>query len=270
MAITSEEMAASVTVSEAAETATAVEKSMEKKDRLVKISYLVAGLLGLASLFGFMRWYEGAFAVSSGLDAFSPEYRLYWLNLLYAELSLLPVLFTALVVYLWRTRDRDLAALHPRTEVKRIFCLVICLMCYAFALYWGLSFFTEQGGVWHQIMMRDTNFTPSHIVRTYLSYPVFVIVGMGAFMYARTRLPLFAKGHSLAFLLATVGPFMIIPNVGFSEWGHTYWFMEELFVGPMNYGYVIFGWFTLGLMGVLTQILGRCREIWGDLVKDCT
>jgi len=50
-----------------------------------------------------------------------------------------------------------------------------------------------------------------------------------------------------------VGPFMILPNVGLNEWGHTFWFMEELFVAPLHYGFVIFGWLALAVMGALTQ-----------------
>jgi methane/ammonia monooxygenase subunit C len=54
---------------------------------------------------------------------------------------------------------------------------------------------------------------------------------------------------------------MIFPNVGFNEWGHTFWFMEELFVAPLHGGFVFFGWFSLAVSGVSLQILGRVAEL---------
>ncbi len=43
-----------------------------------------------------------------------------------------------------------------------------------------------------------------------MSYPIYSIMGVGSFFYAKTCLPYFSKGYSLAFLILTIGPFMII------------------------------------------------------------
>jgi methane/ammonia monooxygenase subunit C len=48
---------------------------------------------------------------------------------------------------------------------------------------------------------------------------------------------------------------MILPNVGLNEWGHTFWFMEELFVAPLHYGFVVFGWTGLAIMGVISLVV---------------
>ena len=56
---------------------------------------------------------------------------------------------------------------------------------------------------------------------------------------------------------------MILPNVGLNEWGHTFWFMEELFVAPLHYGFVIFGWLALAIMGVLLQLLLNVDRLLG-------
>ena len=61
---------------------------------------------------------------------------------------------------------------------------------------------------------------------------------------------------NLMYLIAVIGPFMILPNVGLNEWGHTFWFMEELFVAPLHYGFVFFGWAALAVMGVVnTEVM---------------
>ncbi len=167
---------------------------------------------------------------------------------------------------LWKTRDRNLAAITPREELSRNITHLVWLFAYAWAIYWGASYFTEQDGTWHQTIVRDTDFTPSHIIEFYLSYPIYIITGFGAFLYAKTRLPYFANGLSLPYLIAVVGPFMILPNVGLNEWGHTFWFMEELFVAPLHYGFVIFGWLALSIMGVLLQVFGSFANLIGKQV----
>jgi methane/ammonia monooxygenase subunit C len=111
--------------------------------------------------------------------------------------------------------------------------------------------------------VRDTDFTPSHIIEFYLSYPIYIITGFASFLYAKTRLPYFSEGVSLPYLILVVGPFMILPNVGLNEWGHTFWFMEELFVAPLHYGFVIFGWLALAVMGTLTQTFYSFTKLIG-------
>jgi methane/ammonia monooxygenase subunit C len=92
---------------------------------------------------------------------------------------------------------------------------------------------------------------------------LFVVLGVGAYFYATTRLPAFAKGFSLPFVIFVIGTFMAIPNVGFNEWGHTFWYMDEGFAGPLHWGFVVFGWMALGAFGVSLQILARLRDLFG-------
>lgn len=221
-----------------------------------------------------VRWYEGVYGWSAGLDAFAPEFEKYWMNFLYTEIVLEVTTAALLWGYLWRTRDRNLDALAPREELRRNITHLIWLVAYAWAIYWGASYFTEQDGTWHQTIVRDTDFTPSHIIEFYLSYPIYIITGYAAMIYAHTRLPYFdyrKKGLSLPYLITVVGPFMILPNVGLNEWGHTFWFMEELFVAPLHYGFVFFGWFALSILGLLLQVFASFanligRELCGESV----
>jgi methane/ammonia monooxygenase subunit C len=87
-------------------------------------------------------------------------------------------------------------------------------------------------------------------------------------MYGRTRIPMFANKISVAFLMFFAGPFMIFPNIGLNEWGHTFWFMEELFTAPLHWGFVFFGWFALAVFGVTLQVLGRVIELSKEFEKD--
>ena len=109
---------------------------------------------------------------------------------------------------------------------------------YTFAVYWAGSYFAEQDNSWHQVSIRDTPFTANHIIEFYFNFPFYVLLGGSAWLYARTRLPLYAKGISLPLTLAVIGPFMIFVSVGFNEWGHTFWFREEFFAAPIHWGFV--------------------------------
>lgn len=213
------------------------------------------GLLGVFSLMLAYRLYQQVFAFKAGLDATSAEFDTYWMTLLKVELVVLVSSWIGLWSWLWFTRDRNLSSLRPREEIRRYVNLVLFIFIYAFAVYWTGSFFAEQDASWHQTVVRDTSFTPSHIVLFYGTMPLFVLFGVGSLLYAMTRLPKFADRLSLPFMLAVGGPFLILPNLGFNEWGHAFWMMEEFFSAPLHWGFVVLGWSVLALGGLLVQII---------------
>jgi len=217
----------------------------------------------LAAIVIGLRFYEQAFGWSKGLDSFSEEYRLFWNSLLVFAIPADLVVAIVIGAYCWRTRDRSLNTIAPAEEVRRHHVLSQLLAVYGLALFVGLSFFTEQTAVWHMSVVRDSDFTPSNIVTFYIAYPMFVVCGVAAYTYAVTRLPAFSNGFSLPFGILLVGTFMTIPNVGFNEWGHTFWSLDEGFASPLHWGFAFFGWMALGCFGVVLQILARLRELMG-------
>jgi methane/ammonia monooxygenase subunit C len=243
-------------------------EQVAKSDTIVNYWPYYWAMIALFVFYVSIRIYEQYFGWKAGLDSFSPEFQTYWLNLMWTELPLEFIAFCGIGGYLWKTRDRNIDAVTPREEMRRLLNVVGWLSVYAFTVYWGASYFTEQDGTWHQTVIRDTDFTPSHILEFYLSYPIYIIAGWGSFMYARTRVPMFAKKISLNFLIFFIGPFMIFPNVGLNEWGHTFWFMEELFTAPLHWGFVFFGWFALAVFGTVCQVFDRIIELSKEFEKD--
>jgi len=230
-----------------------------------------AGLFGLAGVFLLMaayRTYQQIFAFSAGLDSTAPEFDTYWMNLLKGELVLLVCSWIGTWSYIWLTRDRNLSALKPREEMRRYFRLVMFLLVYAFCVYFTGSFFGEEDASWHQTVVRDTSFTPSHIILFYGTVPLYILFGVGSFLYAMTRLPRFAERISIPFAIAVAGPFLILPNLGYNEFGHAFWLMEEYFSAPLHWGFVVLGWSVLALGGVLLQIAQHIYELMGRLEKE--
>ena len=219
-------------------------------------------MTAIAALYIAARLYQQAFGFSKGLDATAPDFSTYWMTFFKIET---PVLYAACLLnwaYLIFTRDRNLAALAPADELRRYFVLTTWLVVYSWTFFWTGSFFADGDGVWHQTTLRDTPLTPSHIVLFYGTIPVYLFVGVGSFLYAMTRIPAFCRGISLMHVFAVTGPFLILPNLGFNEWGHAYWMTEEIFSHPLHWGFVVLGWNALALAGVLMQIISRFRELF--------
>jgi len=239
------------------------------KERSVFNPRLALGtMVGITLLMAAYRIYQQIFAWSAGLDSTDPAFETYWMNLLKGELVLLVCSWVGLWSWLWVTRDRNLAALKPRDEIRRYFNLVLYILVYAFCVYFTGSFFAEMDATWHQTVVRDTAFTPSHVILFYGTIPLYILFGVGAFLYSVTRLPRFAERLSIPFTLAVAGPFLILPNLGYNEWGHAFWMMEEFFSAPLHWGFVVLGWSVLALGGLLLQIAQHMFETMGRLEQE--
>ncbi|VVM08468.1 methane/ammonia monooxygenase subunit C [Methylacidimicrobium cyclopophantes] len=205
--------------------------------------------------------YLRLFAFSKGLDYTSQDYSTYWMGMLLTEFVVEAITAAALWGWLWITRDRALDRLTPAEELTRYWAWAAIVLSYAFSVYVGASFFTEQDGTWHNTVVRDTDFTPSHIVEFYLTFPIYIIFGVASLIYAMTRLPQFATRISLPYVILIGSPIMIMPNIGLNEFGHTRWFMEELFVAPLHWGFAFFGWGGLAIFGVGLQACPRIMAL---------
>ncbi|MEW5008988.1 MAG: methane monooxygenase/ammonia monooxygenase subunit C [Cycloclasticus sp.] len=233
-----------------------VVKSGKVEPWKINFKPMILGLLAITAIMLTARWYQQWAAWDYGLDASDPLFDQYWMKVFWAQLIIEPILFFVFVGYLWLTRDTHLSQLSKREELNKMMFWISMLVVYAFSFYFAGSFYAEQDASWHQTVVRDTSFTPSHIFLFYMCMPVFIIIGFSLFFYAITRLPFFAEKISVPLLLVVCGPFMLLPTVGYNEWGHAFWLMEEYFTVPLHWGFVFFGWSIIALGGLLVQILG--------------
>jgi len=221
----------------------------------------LVAMVGIVVAFcGSWRWYQQIEGFKSGLDATEAAFWEKWMPLWYLNLAMAAVAQTAVPVYLWLTRDRALAKLAPEAELRRYFMFFAILftltMTQTVAIVFGAT-----DAAWHQVVVRDTSLTPSHIVLFFGIVPLFTTFGLGAFFYALTRIPDFSRAVPLALLLAVLAPFMVLPSVAYNEWGHAYWLMEELFIAPLHWGFVILSWCFMASLGVVAQSLPRVAEL---------
>ncbi|MBV1873651.1 MAG: methane monooxygenase/ammonia monooxygenase subunit C [Gammaproteobacteria bacterium] len=212
------------------------------------------------SLFGLMRWYQNEFSFTVGLDYFDPDFQKYWMSLFWAQLGVIGTVTAVLVPYTWFTRDKDLN-ITPQEELSRYYMILAILTIGGLVLYFALNVFTEADAAWHQVTVRDTDFTPTHIFLFYGILPLMFAGIMFAFVWIHTRMPDFKGRVSIPLAVLAGGPLLIAPNLGYNEWGHTFFYAEELFGAPIHWGFVTLGWGFFGVAGFTTQCFNRMAKL---------
>lgn len=215
-----------------------------------------------------IRWFQNTMSFSVGMDFYEPEFQQIWMPFLYAELAFVLVTGVGSCLYIWMTRVRDASTVTPEIELRSYFVLLGMFVVMA---VWAapIGFMSiESDAAWHQVSIRDTDFTPTHIVIFYFALPFLTAMLVATFIWAHTRLPMFMNRISLPFLIVVSGVFLIMPNYGFNEWGHTFFYAEELFAAPIHYGFVVLGWAFFCLVPLLIQIISRMAELITQVVGD--
>jgi methane/ammonia monooxygenase subunit C len=224
-------------------------------------AFAVAGVLLGCVLFGIYRWYQQTYSFTVGLDYFEPEFQIYWMRLFYTQMALITLAGLIGVPLLWFTRDRNIEALSPQKELKRYYFIFSLLAVGSVLVVAVLGIFVEADAAWHQVTVRDTDFTPTHIGLFYFAIPLGLVGLVLGFVWIHTRLPNFSRRLSIPLAMATAGPILIMPNLGLNEWGHTFFYAEELFAAPIHWGFVVLGWSLFALGGFILQCLQRMHEL---------
>lgn len=228
-----------------------------------KVPWLfMALLLGSTLLvFGTYRWYQQNYSFNVGLDYFEPEFQTYWMNLFYIQMTVIILSAMIIAPIVWFTRPKDVQAITPHQELNYYYLILSLMAVSSIGLLATLGLFVEADAAWHQVTIRDTDFTPTHIALFYFALPIaFVGAALGA-LWVHTRLPDFANRISVPLAIATAGPVLIMPNLGLNEWGHTFFYAEELFAAPIHWGFVALAWAFFAIAGFILQCLGRVRVL---------
>lgn len=218
----------------------------------------------VAVIYGGYRIYMHQMAFTVGLDYFEPEFQTYWMSLFWVQMGIALVAFTGINGYLWMTREQHPELVQPREELRRYFGLLLWIFTFAVVLGVLGSLATESDAAWHQVTIRDTDFTPTHIGLFYGALPALIVVAVSLFVYAKTRLPQHANKYLVPLGIALSGPILILPTVGYNEWGHTFFYAEELFGAPVHWGFAFLGLALLAVGGVVVHLLARM----GTLIRE--
>jgi len=215
-----------------------------------------------------LRIYLDTMGFSVGTDYYSDEFQTYWMPLLFGELILLGGFTVILSVYLWLTRETDVSAISKELELKRYWKMLSIFS--VMAIWGGLigANAIESDAAWHQVTIRDTDFTPTHIIIFYFALPALTAMLIPAFIWVHTRVPAYMNKISIPFLAVVCGILMIMPNYGFNEWGHTFFYAEELFAAPIHWGFVFLGWSLFFLVPLAMQIISHMARLIAETTAE--
>jgi methane/ammonia monooxygenase subunit C len=224
---------------------------------------LLVALAPVTVLALFWRGWQQLYAFDEGLDATLPGFERYWLTVFAFNVGVLPLLVCGWYAGIYLSARRIDPAPGPRQELRRIWLLWLHTAAIAVAAYWGGSYFAEQDAAWHQVTMRDTAFTPSHVALFYGAFPLILYTAAGAYLYARTRLPHLygTRRFPLPFALVIGGALLLLFQVAFNEFGHTFWEAEEVFSAPLHWPFVVFAYLLGGVLAIWFQTLPRAIEL---------
>jgi len=121
--------------------------------------------------FAVYRWYQHKYSFSVGMDSFEPEFQLYWMRLFYIQMSLITLAGAIGVPLLWFTRPADPMAMPARTELRVYYTILAFAAIGSVLVVSILGLYVEADAAWHQITIRDTDFTPTHIGLFYFAIP---------------------------------------------------------------------------------------------------
>lgn len=218
------------------------------------------GTAGGALIFGIYRWYQQNYSFTVGLDYFEPEFQTYWMNLFYAQMALIIIIGAVSIPWLWLTRP-EVIDITPTKELG-VYNLMLTFMAVGSIMVVAvLGLFVEADAAWHQVTIRDTDFTPTHIGLFYFAIPLGAVGIAIGFVWLHTRMPDFNNRVSLPLCLMASAPILIMPNLGLNEWGHTFFYAEELFAAPIHWGFVTLGWGLFAMGGFLLQCFARIRVL---------
>jgi len=215
-----------------------------------------------------IRIYLDTMGFTVGTDYYSEEFQKYWMPVLYGELILLTSFTVILSVYCWMTRETDASSISKELELSRYWKLLGIFTVMGIWAGCVASNAVESDAAWHQVTIRDTDFTPTHIVIFYFALPFLTAMLIPAFIWTHTRIPAYMNKISIPFLCVVCGILMIMPNYGFNEWGHTFFYAEELFAAPIHYGFVFLGWSLFFLVPLAMQLIGNMARLIAETTAE--
>lgn len=110
---------------------------------------------------------------------------------------------------IWQTQDAAHAAVGKDKHVAQAFLLIVWLGLDLLMVIAGGGVLAHMDAPWAQ--MSAASISPAHLMTFIAVMPAYIVFGVSSWLFARTRLPEFAKGNLGHFLIVTFAPFMFLP-----------------------------------------------------------
>lgn len=166
--------------------------------------FSVAGVSVMFLLGLYFSGWIGNETAASSREAFSAGSMLNYLPIWFAEAGFALLLWRRI----WQTQDVAHVANNDR-RVSHAFLLMIWLGLDLLMVIAGGGILAHMDAPW--VQLSAASISPAHLMTFITVIPAYIVFGGSSWLFARTRLPEFAKGNFDHFVIVTIAPFMFLP-----------------------------------------------------------
>jgi len=128
------------------------------------------------------------------------------LNIFKAELLVLSVVWVFLMSY-----SKSKETIEGDVYVRRHLILVAFIIAQVFVGFVAGGFLVHQDASWYQVVHGASDVMPAQAIILLICYPMYLFFGGSAFVYAKTRLPVYTVNKGVAFMVLTFAPLAFLP-----------------------------------------------------------
>jgi hypothetical protein len=145
-------------------------------------------------------------------------------------------------------------------RVRRHLVLFVWITGQVFVGFIAGGFLVHQDASWYEVMADDNVIMPAQAIILLVCYPAYLFFGGGAYLYTKTRLPVFYKGKEVVFFILTFAPFVFLPYYkgGLSVASNDV--MELVYI--LAYWLLSTAWLAIGVLYLIVQ---SAKEIFDGL-----
>lgn len=178
--------------------------------------FSVAGVSVMFLVGLYLAGWIGNETAASSREAFTPGSMLGYLPIWLAEAGFALMLWRRIV----RTRDpAHIATADNDKRMPQAFLLTIWLGLDLLMVIAGGGILAHMDAPWLQLS--TSSISPAHLVTFITVMPAYIVFGVSSWLFARTRLPEFAKGNFDHFVIVTIAPFMFLPALDPQDLTHS-------------------------------------------------
>lgn len=165
----------------------------------------VAGVAVMLLVGLYLAGWIGSETAAGSRESFSPGSMFGYLPIWLAEAMFTLFLWRRI----WQTQNVANMAAGGDKRVAQAFLLMIWLSLDLLMVVFGGGLLAHMDAPW--VQMSTAAISPAHLVTFIAVMPAYIVFGVSSWLFARTRLPEFAKGNLDHFVIVTIAPFMFLP-----------------------------------------------------------
>lgn len=139
---------------------------------------------------------------------------------------------------------RNDEAVDANAYVRRHLTFIMFVIGQVFVGVVAGGFLVHQDASWNQVVRGADEIMPAQAIILLICYPMYLFFGGGAFIYVKTRMPVFLRNKEVAFMVLTFAPLAFLPYYETNMVGAKTDWMETVYLASywvLSMSWVVFG-----------------------------